>query len=154
MGCDIHIHAERREDDHWAYIPMEGEPLGSRSYGVFGFLANVRNYSAIRPIAMPRGFPEDASECVRAAYASWEGDSHTPSWLTVQELTDYDYDMQIEDRRYTRQEEPGFFNGGATCEAGQGKTLPLREFLGANFFKELERLRASGAERIVFWFDN
>lgn len=154
MGCDIHIHAERREDDHWAYAPMKGKPLGSRSYGVFGFLANARNYSAIRPIAMPRGFPEDASGTTRSAYDWWGCDAHTPSWLTIEELLAYDYEQQIEDRRYTRQEAPNFFNGAATCEPGDGKHMTLREFLGERFFEDLKLLSDGGAQRIVFWFDN
>ena len=154
MGCDIHVCAERRDGDRWVHVPMEAEPFSNRNYRVFGFLANVRNYSVVPPIAMPRGFPEDASEDARKDYTHWDWDAHTPSWLTVEELTNYDYDQTIEDRRYIRQEGPNYFNGAATCEPGDGERMPLREFLGEQFFSDLTALKESGAERVVFWFDN
>lgn len=109
---------------------MAPEPFDWRSYGRFGFLADVRNYSDVDPITEPRGFPADASPEVRADYDGWGVDAHTPSWLTLEELSAYDYDQEIEDRRHTRQEGPNVFNGGATCAPGNGKRMSLREFLG------------------------
>jgi hypothetical protein len=128
--------------------------LDVRSYGIFGFLADVRNYSAVPPIAAPRGFPADASPEVIKSYEYWGVDAHTPSWLTIDELAAFDYEAEVEDRRYTRQDGPNCFNGGATCEPGSGKRMPWREFLGDRFMDELKRLRDAGAERLVFWFDN
>lgn len=165
MGCDIHLHAERREGDKWVKVELpekprwEGSsytepPLHNRNYGTFAFLAGVRNYSAVTPITEPRGFPADASREVKADYETWDIDAHTPSWLTLDELQAYDYEQKLEDRRYTRQEGPNSFDGGATCEPGEGKKMTVREFLHQGFFDDLDTIKRVGAERIIFWFDN
>lgn len=153
MGCDIHIYAEKKYGDEFVAIP-NFEPFGDRSYGVFAFLACVRNYSGVEPIAEARGLPADASNDVRTEYQQWEGNAHTPSWLLVSELASFDYDATIEDRRYTQQIGPNVYDGGATCEPGRGKIMTWREFLGGRFFSNLESLKALGADRVVFWFDN
>ena len=154
MGCDIHAHAERREGTRWVRVPMTPEPFDWRSYERFGFLADVRNYSAVPPITAPRGFPEDASDEVRKDYEGFGLDAHTPSWLSVDELTAFDYEAEIEDRRCSRMMPAGYISGGETCEPGEGKRMTLREFLGKGFFDDLESLKQAGAERVVFWFDN
>jgi hypothetical protein len=69
---------------------------------MFGFLANVRNYSAVPPIAEQRGFPDDASEGAKAEYDDGFG-YHSPSWLMVNELLAFNYDALMENRRVTRQ---------------------------------------------------
>lgn len=149
MGCDIHSYAERRnKDGKWVIIPGLA-PFNNRDYGIFGFLANVRNYSAVPPIADRRGFPVDASPQVDKEYLRWAGDAHSASWLSMEELTAFNYDAMMEDRRCTRNND-----GGSTCNPGEGKAETFREFLGKWFFADLEKLKESGAERIVFWFDN
>ena len=152
MGCDIHCYAERRSGKKWQKVKCDA--LGNRSYGTFGFLADVRNYSDIPPIAERRGFPADASSGVRGSYEGWGGDAHSPSWLTLDELSSFDYDQPVEDRRVTRQLGPNFFSGGCTAEPGGGHMTTFRAFLGEWFFKDLQKLRDAGADRIVFWFDN
>lgn len=73
MGCDIHSHVEsQNENGSWERVIWEQQeefdagPFDWRSYGLFGFLADVRNYSAVPPLADQRGLPEDVSEDVRA----------------------------------------------------------------------------------------
>lgn len=155
MGCDIHVFAERRDElGNWVHVPMPNGTFEHRNYGLFGWLADVRNYSAVPPISTPRGLPNDVGRYVKAEYDEWSVDAHTPSWLFVSELTSFDYDSTVEDRRYTKRISENFYDGGATCEPGQGKTITYREFFGDGFFRDLEALRDSGAERIVFWFDN
>jgi hypothetical protein len=147
MGCDIHSIAEKRVNGKWEQLPFA--PFDWRGYGMFGFLADVRNYSAVPPISKPRGLPDD--------FTREEDDDlgdHSFSWLSVEELLAFDYDAVVEDRRYTRQEGPNYFNGGATAEPGQGKMMTWREFLGEGFFGDLEKLKEMGAERIVFGFDS
>lgn len=150
MGCDIHIQAERRVGDHWEIIPGV-EPFTHRSYGVFGFLADVRNYSEVQPIAYQRGLPSDAVDADEGSL----GD-HSYSWLSVAELVDFDYDAMTEDRRCTRMVKMGDYtirSGGETCDPGEGEKMTFRQFLGEGFFEDLEELRRSGAERVVFGFD-
>lgn len=150
MGCDIHAYAERAEPDgSFTYID-DVDPFPVRSYGVFGFLAGVRNYSAVPPIAERRGFPDNASADVREAYDSWASDGHSASWLTIDELLAFDYDAEMEDRRVTRN-----YDGGCTCAPGDGEKTTYRQFLGESaFFEPLYEMRNAGATRVVFWFDN
>lgn len=153
MGCDIHCHAEQRDGNRWTRLRIP-EPFDWRSYGLFGFLAGVRNYSEVPVLRLARGFPKDASGPVYDDYTEWAGDAHTPSWLTLKELSDFDYDATFEDRRVTRQVAANAWDGGCTAEPGGGEQTTYRKFLGPKFFTELERLKEAGADRIVFWFDN
>jgi hypothetical protein len=154
MGCDIHITPERKTEN--GYEPVTGvafaegsAPFDWRSYGMFGFLAGVRNYSAAPSISQPRGLPDDVSLDVADYYDGWAMDAHSASWLSVAELAAFDYDKQMEDRRVTINN-----NGGCTAEPGGGKKMTFREFLGPQFFEDLSKLQECGADRIVFWFDN
>lgn len=81
---------------------------------------------------------------MKSAYERWGCDGHSASWLSLKELLEFDYDQIFEDRR----------NGGYTCEPGKGELTTYKEFLGEGFFEDLEKLKNSGADRIVFWFDN
>ena len=148
MGCDIHTYAEKKTETRYEYISGL-VPFDYRSYGTFGFLADVRNYSDVTPISACRGVPADASKEVIAEQNQWDCDGHSHSWLSVDELASFDYDQIMEDRRVMRNN-----NGGCTCEHGNGKSMTYREFLGDSFFEDIQALKAHGADRIIFWFDN
>lgn len=149
MGCDIHSHAERKNAaGQWEKVP-DLAPFDSRGYGTFGFLADVRNYSGLTPIAEARGLPEDVSAEVAAEHEGWSSDAHSASWLTVAEMAAFDYDAMCEDRRCMRNG-----NGWSTCAPSEGRQQTYREFLGPWFFEDLQKLQDAAAERIVFWFDN
>ncbi len=152
MGCDIHMYAERATGHGYEAIP-NAPVMEWRSYAVFGFLAGVRNYSDVTPISDPRGFPDDASDDVAEDYEGWGPDAHTPSYLSLEELLGFDYDASMEDRRVTRKTSYGW-NGGATCNPGEGREMTFRDFLGKGYFDDLGALQKSGADRVVFWFDN
>lgn len=152
MGCDIHSRVEKQESGRWVAVDVEA--FEDRDYGFFGWLAGVRNYSGVTPIAADRGFPADASAEAAKHYDDWSGDAHSASWVSVAELLAVDYDQTIEDRRTTKKLGPNFWTGGATCEPGEGKKQTLREFLGPGFFAVLKRLQDAKADRVVFWFDN
>lgn len=136
MGADIHIWYERREGDGWVSVedpPVEqsdewpepmGGPLARRNYAVFAFLAGIRNYKDLVPISAPRGFPDDYEDRDL-------GIADAASWLSVDELVNFDY----------------------TQPAGPG--LPsYREVLPGFFFLDVYALRAGGVERIVFTFSS
>lgn len=177
MGCDIHAYAETRQPDgSWQKVgevfPLDewaaeyykkthnDEFFDVRHYGVFGFLADVRNYSAVPPLREPKGLPSDLSDAVQRAVERWYGDGHSHSWFSLRELLAVDYDQTVWDRRYTRETGPNSYDGGATAEPHQtdlGQQEPLRDFLGAHFMRHLDVLKTLGAPddvRIVFWFDN
>lgn len=149
MGCDIHSRAERKVDGQWQVI-AGAEPFDWRSYGMFAFLANVRNYSGIKPLSEPRGLPADSPAERDDEYL---GD-HSYSWLSLDELIAFDYDAMTEDRRVTVQTGPNSWNGAHTAKPGSGEAMTYRAFLGEAFFEEIEKLKAVGAERIVFGFDS
>lgn len=152
MGCDIHTQVERKVRGKWEMGNGKWEiipglvPFDWRAYGMFGFLADVRNYSAIPPIAPQRGLPDDVVDNENAE--NYLGD-HSYSWLSVAELLAFNYDEPVEDRRVTRNHD-----GGCTAEPGGGRMTTYREFLGEAFFMYLEKLKEAGAERVVFGFDS
>lgn len=157
MGCDIHIIAQKRVNGVWE--PVRGNfyegsyPFDWRSYGMFGFLAGVRNYSDVPPIALPRGLPDGVPDQDGDDDDEWLGD-HSYSWLSVEELAAFDDDQPVEDRRVSRQLGPNVWSGAGTSEPGGGEMTTYRAFLGDGFFSDLAELQRIGAERIVFGFDS
>lgn len=192
MGADIHIFAEIRKADKWERLtedvfPYYGHektnaPFNWRSYDMFGFLANVRNYSNIPPLGELKELPND-SEYLNTkldepigfnygfvdngiAYTIKEEiendlDYHSKTYYTLKELIDFDYDKTFEDLRYTEvTKNPNgtiFANGAAIAEKGEGNITTFREFLGEKFFECIEIMKTLGEPenvRIIFWFDN
>ncbi len=158
MGCDIFSFAEVRRNGKWHKVEEKvfspdcpslstTEPFGWRSYGIFGFLANVRNYSKIPFIGLPKGLPLDSEylnstgvheDTIREDIIDWGGDSHNMSFLLLQELLNVNYDDSFNNQR---DEEEGI--------------VTYREFLGEGFFEDLTVLKSLGSPddvRIVFWF--
>lgn len=101
MGTDIHGVFERRHNGKWERI--ETEYSFGRHYFLFACLAGVRNgfgfagvptHSPVRPIAEPRGLPEDLNYSEKDGYANepdfWFGD-HSHSWLTGEEILAYSW---------------------------------------------------------------
>lgn len=152
MGCDIHSYAERKDiNGQWGEIDFQ--PFDWRSYGMYGFLADVRNYSGIEPISKPRGLPNDLTPIIKNTAKMWGLDGHSHSWLTVAELLAFNYDAPMEDRRADFLHKT-HGSGPDTCEPGDGIKTTYRKFLGEGFFTDLKKLQDMGAERIVFWFDS
>jgi hypothetical protein len=148
MGCDIHMIVQRKTATGWETIP-EFDCFDDRNYGVFGFLAGVRNYSDVPPLSEPRGLPDDIQE----GDDGWLGD-HSFSWLVASELTNFDYDQPVKDRRITVQTGPNSWTGCATAEPGGGEMTTWREFLGPRFMAFVDRLRGESEYRIVFGFNS
>lgn len=152
MGCDISTYVEARRDGVWEHVfTDEREELFWRNYGIFGFLADIRNYSHSPVISAPRGLPGDVSAEVRTAHED-DGDAFGTTWLTLAELLAYDYGQVFWDRRITRDGD-----GGALAGDGEGEHLALRDFLEVGFFEVLKLLGRWGDPadvRVVLWFDN
>lgn len=162
MGCDIHSKVQVRNDGVWKTVeerlfPMAfewdghthtNEPFDWRSYGMFGFLADVRNYSHVPPISQPRGLPPEAG-----SNDYYEFGDHSFSWLGLDELLAFDYDATFEDRRCMRDGD-----GAADSGVGNGVQTTFREFLGPHFFRDIEIMRGLASSpddvRIVFGFDS
>jgi len=153
MGCDIHTYAERKVGDRYELI-SNLTPFDWRSYGMYGFLADVRNYSDVPPLAEQRGLPDDAAAATKEAASNMAGDAHSHTWLSVADLTAFDYCLPLEDRRVTVQLAENMWSGAGTAGPGGGEMTTYREFLGDEFFADLAKLKEAGADRVVFWFDN
>lgn len=193
MGCDIHSFAEVKRNGKWEVVKncftlsdfdkkyskteKGDEPFENRDYSVFGFLADVRNYSHCECITgSPRGLPDDSeylNELIRSDYSDSKQlrsrkvdlendyDSHSLSYVTLAELLAFDYDKTFWNRRISRTtynaSGGSHTNGAAIAEEGEGETITYREHLGEWFFTHIEDLKAIGEPenvRVVFWFDN
>jgi len=157
MGCDIHSYVEVRRDGSWRRAVDATEPFDWQDYGLFGFLADVRNHSHSPVIAEPRGLPDDADLLPFEREEALWCDYHSHSWLTLAELLAYDYDQVFWDRRVTKQRPNGVWDGAALADEGEGAHPTLREFLGEHYFRRLDDLSKLGDPqdvRVVFWFDN
>jgi hypothetical protein len=198
MGCDIHMYVEykKKSTNKWEsgdfyrvnpYKEFEGEPEysvielhGNRNYGLFSTLAGVRDYSdKVEPVTEPKGFPDDACDFVKVEYKGWGSDAHTPSWLTLKEIRDYQAkdpqmfwsgllsptQLEVFDERGIR---PEHWCQGTSQEGYERRDwstpneycVPLIDKLQA---RALHLLQYDWQEynqenddniRIVFWFDN
>jgi len=117
MGCDIHLHVERRDEEgKWVFEDVREYPpeiayaswdkdkrwprwYHGRNYACFAILANVRNgygFAGVptgegyKHMADPRGLPDDVSEAVQTESIEWGMDGHSHSWFTLAELQAYD----------------------------------------------------------------
>lgn len=145
MGMDIYIVSQKKTENGWQNV--EFLPFDWRSYGMFGFLADVQNFSAVPPISPARGLPDDFEDS-----ETFVG-LHGFSWLSISELQSFNYDVGFEDRRTMVETSPGRWNGAHQAKPGGGKKTTVREFLGTAFFKDLALAQAQGIDRIVFGFD-
>jgi hypothetical protein len=67
-----------------------------RNYLNFAILADVRNDGSVVPIAPDRGIPLDADPRTLAKLS----DEHSPTWVTLQELLDYDLAQPVNREGY------------------------------------------------------
>ena len=122
MGCDIHCILEVKKDDKWInpydrklnpyytkdnneeegneYIPIEVEI--DRHYRLFSILAGVRNGygfagcdtgDKFKPISLPKGIPDDASEDYLELVNDYGQYGHSHSFLSLKDLEDYDWEQ-------------------------------------------------------------
>lgn len=71
---------------------FQGWIYDGRNYNLFAILADVRNYYSLRPIDYPRGLPNDVSDVVKQESDDWNGDGHSYSYYTFEELMQFDWD--------------------------------------------------------------
>jgi hypothetical protein len=104
MGSDIRSCTEVRDaGGGWEYVPYF--PFsGGRSYAIFGFIGNERNYAHSPVLASYRGVPEDATPDTRSLFEDEDGPTgyHGVNWLSLKEMLNYDYEHVFWDRRVTR----------------------------------------------------
>jgi hypothetical protein len=144
------------------YGELTSSPFQPQHYGLFAFIGDVRNYYAVPSIAAYRGLPEDhmseteevgfGTEVAASRYPYRILEGHSQTWVTAQELLEFDYDATFEDRRNHNGR-----NGSETLPVGEGEIITYRELLGEHFFKELNVLKNfknSNEVRIIFSFES
>jgi hypothetical protein len=87
MPCDIHVMVEVLPTDEGAtWLALSaGRNYVPPDYTLFAYLAGVRTWDNIQPIAKPRGVPDDLSPDVQREWESWKDYANTPTWLTPNE---------------------------------------------------------------------
>ena len=155
MGCDIHLFAEVRRNGKWVQVhqapsgSVDDDPIESygdtfysgRSYDLFTLLADVRSRTGITPISPPRGIPDGVSEGITKVIERWDGDGHSHSYFTLNELMTYAYgEHWLVSRTENRIAAISSFFGTVTLDK-------LCEFL-------VEPGVSPDDIRIVFFFDN
>lgn len=75
------------EDGNW----QVEELYNGRNYGLFSILADVRNNGSIEPIHIEKGIPLDASTGYLYKCQQWEGDAHSHTYYTLDELLNVDW---------------------------------------------------------------
>lgn len=100
MGCDIHLYCEHKHNDKWVssdrlrYCPYDDlwlvDPCyRDRDYTLFSALAGVRSDGRSVVSLERKGFPDDCNKLIVEENERWGEDAHSHSWLTLQELYDY-----------------------------------------------------------------
>lgn len=110
------------DGDTWS----QHEAYWSRNYYLFSILADVRNSGDVEPICEPRGIPEDASSGYKYMTDRWDGDAHSHSYFTLEELLSVDW------RKYD--------------------TENIEHFL--KVVEDLKKIDTPDKVRICFFFDN
>lgn len=112
MGCDIHFAVDvRQPDGSWKSADTwdneddyqsnyDNAFYEGRNYDLFSIFADVRNgygFAGVKtgegfvPFAPPRGVPDDCSPEYRRWVEQWNGDGHSHSYFTVEEIMAYDW---------------------------------------------------------------
>lgn len=147
MGCDIHVYTEKRNDlGHWETVNEDTDGAYTsndknvwRNYQLFGLMAGVRR--EIDGHFEERGLPEDVSEAVKKESDSWDGDGHTHSYLTLDEMMEKVIDAKNK-----------HILGDSSIEAYDASRSLDADIINGVFTPE--EISDSGNYRLVFWFDN
>lgn len=137
MGCNSHLSVEVREPERHYMNGWETYALDlpeSRNYSMYTFMAGVRGDEG-DAIAQPRDIPQDVSTHVKAWWQRWDGDGHTPSYLSSEEFREVIrlYKKSPDNKGYGLAKE----------------WLALSEVLNG-----LEKVYGKENVRVVFFFDN
>ena len=138
MGCNSHLALEVREKGYNDSIEWHSYAIDvpeSRDYIMYTLMAGVRGDEDLA-IVTPRGIPKDADSWTENWFKRWEGDGHTPSYLSADE-----YRQVL--KKYAD------FEGGKYNEVPHSNWTALGNVLDA-----LEKTYGKDNARVVFFFDN
>ena len=150
MGFDLFAFPERLEDGRYE-TDTSDRFFDWRHHGMWSFLGGWDEDLGVPCIARERGFPADGVQIEPFMSEGLPSDIFGMSWLSVQELLDYDYDTAFVGRFRNLEDGDGHVIGYIP-DPEAATNITVRTFLAPDYFKELARLAASGAERIVFFY--
>ena len=180
MGCDIHLHIEKRHResvkkgfDTWWQGDIYGE-FSDRNYKMFAYLADVRSDGDDERIVPERGIPDDVSDSTKDYYLhpilenekTFEWYYDHPCIPVTQETAD-DWVKRCgckisENGRYKDVTDPDFHSYNWCTADELGKCIKKAEDsdwgVGAAWKALLAYMRAyedgNYEVRAVYWFDN
>ena len=138
MGTDITAYFEIRIDDEWHFF---GQVEFDRDYYLFALMADVKNNGEVKPIALPKGLPEDLSTPTILLLDYYnEYNKFGESWLSYKEI--------LKVLAYINEE----------SILGHKDVMTEHYNLGA-FIERWEEIKLNPDylvqdTRLVFWFDN
>jgi hypothetical protein len=185
MGCDIYswVEAYNPQTSKWKVVrnafPADdlakslyktdfvSAPFRDRNYGLFGFLADKRNFAYCEPLAQPRGLPADCDleggcavmnesngvpdEPIKEVELRDSFNSH--SWVLLKELSDFDYERGFLNCRIRRAKDDA-----ETAQETEGIYQTYRELLSQEFFETLQIMKVLDGKpdhvRVVFCFSD
>ena len=130
MGMDFECVCEKKVEGKYVRVDLQPTPFNERFYHHYYFFIEEG-----APIFFAqRGLPYD--DMCPEVYDYYRGGfcKHSESWVLLSELFSINYEQCY----------PAFTDG---------TLMTLREYLGESFFIELERMRESGVDRMVYWLD-
>lgn len=167
MGCDIHEMVEVKNEHNW--WNNAGHANLKRDYEMFAVLAGVRNSYNLIPISEPKGKPKDSCSEFDAWLEHWNGDAHSTSWLTLNELKSFDLNQEFFDDRVICSKD----NDGNITSTAAWSTKPTLGQVGNrkvfslwgkkswdNLIKHMEKIKvlwdikSDEDIRLCFFFDN
>lgn len=95
ITCDEWEYEEEEGEYSYWSVPYEKKFYRGRNYSLFSILADVRG--GLEPIAEPRGIPDDASYAYKIEAKQMEGDGHSHSYFTLEELKNIDWSQYPSD---------------------------------------------------------
>jgi len=166
MGCDIHTITEIKTPQGWQRASPDPGVFLSRVYRWFAFLADVRNSFGI-PCPFEggcRGWPVDHSGAADSLRENYEYNGYGASFVTLQELLDFDYNQTFENLENTKDQfKKGMPFGeyyalkNALLDEGLGNVETFRDFLRPEFFENIEILKGIGQPdcvRVLMLFED
>ena len=139
MGCDITVHAEVFDRGKWKYY---GEYFMSRSYYMFGLMADVYTEEGVEPVFKARGLPDYVSPEMYKKWYTEIGQFMTNKYVYSQSfgcsyLTNKDIDKINKASKHSK----------------------LLNYIYKNHSKYMEGTKKLGFDdyeksRLIFWFDN
>ena len=126
--------------EHYSSISFECHNLGGdvrqpfrdKNYNLFGWIADVKNYSKVTPFTHTKTLPDNLSTIVSNNIK--KNCLHT--FFFTRELLRVDYSQIVEDRRKLI-----YSKGDYTVDKGKGFKMKLSDYLGVDVMNTIDKMK-------------